>query len=134
MAAVVASPTAVRAILSSDAACTAVASAIQNHRSALITTLSKTAYFKKTTKNIGSGAGTWTDGLNAANAYIPTACNDDGDTTYTVYYQSTTTSICTIAKHTGTTPITSGVSLRGGKIVGTGGSVGYVSFDIYTPI
>ena len=134
MAAVVAAPVAVKAIVASSVACSAVMSAIQSHRSALLTTLGKTAHFRKVTKNLGDGSGTWTDGLNAGNVYIPTACYDDGDTAYSVYYQNTTTSICSVAKHSGTSTITSGVSLRGVKVVGTGSSQGYVSFDIYTPI
>ena len=134
MAAVVAAPVAVKAIVASSVACSAVMSAIQSHRSALLTTLGKTAHFRKVTKNLGDGSGTWTDGLNAGNVYIPTACYDDGDTAYSVCYQNTTTSICSVAKHSGTSTITSGVSLRGVKVVGTGSSQGYVSFDIYTPI
>lgn len=132
MTAVVSSQSAMAAVVASTTAASAVATAIQSCRAALITMLSSATNFSKSFKIVGSGSGEWTDGLNAANIYIPTICNDDNDTDYTVYYQSTTQSILYVAKHSGEQAVSSGVSLRGVKVVGTGNSNGNVSFDVYT--
>ena len=132
MQAVAASSTAMQAVAANAAACTAIATQIQSYRSTLITALSNTTYFTKSTKTLGNGAGTWTDGLNAANFYIPKKCNDDNDTEYKVYFQNTSQVIATIAKHDGDKTISQGVSIRGVKVVGTGSSNGNVTFDVYT--
>ena len=123
------------AIVKSAIACSAIADKIGSYRSKLITTLSDTGKFTKTNsgKSVGSGGGTFTDGLNTNTVYIPINCNDDGDTDFAAYSGANQNLlIANVTKHNGTVSITSGVSLRGTKVVGTGGSVGYISFDIYT--
>ncbi len=140
MNAVAASATAMNAICKSAIAAQAVYAPIQSRRSTLLTTLADGSKFSKTTVNVG---GTLFDapvdhGLNTNTIYIPTACYDDGDTDYAVYYGADTSkSVVSIAKHSGTVSVTSGVSLRGVRVVGhayPSVPVGYVTFDVYTAL
>jgi hypothetical protein len=135
MNAVAASATAMNAICKSAIAAQAVYAPIQSRRSTLLTTLADGSKFSKTTVNVGNGAGTFDHGLNTNTIYIPTACYDDGDTDHTVYYGADTSkSVVSIARHGGAVSVTSGVSLRGVRVVGSGSSVGYVTFDVYTAL
>jgi hypothetical protein len=135
MDAVAASATAMNAICKSAIAAQAVYAPIQSRRSTLLTTLADGSKFSKTTVNVGNGAGTFDHGLNTNTIYIPTACYDDGDTDHTVYYGADTSkSVVSIARHGGAVSVTSGVSLRGVRVVGSGSSVGYVTFDVYTAL
>jgi hypothetical protein len=135
MNAVAASATAMNAICKSAIAAQAVYAPIQSRRSTLLTTLADGSKFSKTTVNVGNGAGTFDHGLNTNTIYIPTACYDDGDTDHTVYYGADTSkSVVSIARHGGTLSVTSGVSLRGVRVVGSGSSVGYVTFNVYTAL
>ena len=133
MSTVAASSTAMQAVAASGTACAAVNDVIQAYRSALVAALSDTARFTKTTKTIGDGTGTWDDGVGTATIYIPTACMDDGDTNYSVRsLLSGNTELVFIAKHSGTIGVTSGVGLRGVRVVGSGSTKGSVTFDVYT--
>jgi hypothetical protein len=135
MDAVAASATAMNAICKSAIAAQAVYAPIQSRRSTLLTTLADDSKFSKTTVNVGNGAGTFDHGLNTNTIYIPTACYDDRDTDYTVYYGADTSkSVVSIARHSDTVSVTSGVSLRGVRVVGSSSSVGYVTFDVYTAL
>ena len=135
MNAVAASATAMNAICKSAIAAQAICSPIQSRRSTLLTTLADGSKFSKTTVNVGNGGGAFDHGLNTNTIYIPTACYDDGDTHYDVYYGADTSkSVVSIAEHSGTVSVTSGVSLRGVRVVGHGGSLGYVTFDLYTAL
>ena len=124
--------TALKAVCSNASAANAISSAIQNYRSNIVNTLNASSLFNKTSTTVGNGAGTWTSGLDANNVYIPTSCYDDGDTDYDVYWQNSNTKVVTIARHSSTSTVTAGVSLRGIKVVGTGSTKGYVGFDVYT--
>ena len=124
--------TALKAVCSNASAANAISSAIQNYRSNIVNTLNASSLFNKTSTTVGNGAGTWTSGLDANNVYIPTSCYDDDDTDYDVYWQNSNTKVVTIARHSSTSTVTAGVSLRGIKVVGTGSTKGYVGFDVYT--
>ena len=133
MSAVAASATAMSAVAASAVASGAVASIISNYRSQIVSAISSSSLFSKTTTTVGSGAGTTTHGLNTNTIYIPINCYDDNDTNFTVYSGvNTSVQIAYIAKHSGTPAVTVGVGLRGTQVVGTGSSVGNVGFDIYT--
>ena len=133
MNAIAASATAMNAICKSAIAAQAVYAPIQSRRSTLLTTLADGSKFSKTTVNVGNGGGAFDHGLNTNTIYIPTACYDDGDTHYDVYYGADTSkSVVSIAEHSGTVSVTSGVSLRGVRVVRHGPPVGYVTFDVYT--
>ena len=136
MNAVAASAAAMNAICKSAIAAQAVYAPIQSRRSTLLTTLADGSKFSKTTVNVGNGHGIYDHELNTNTIYIPTACYDDGDNDYTVYYGADTSKIvASIGKHNGTVSVTSGVSLRGVKVTGTGaGSIGHVTFDVYTAL
>ena len=121
------------AVAASAVASGAVASIISNYRSQIVSAISSSSLFSKTTTTVGSGAGTTTHGLNTNTIYIPINCYDDNDTNFTVYSGvNTSVQIAYIAKHSGTPAVTVGVGLRGTQVVGTGSSVGNVGFDIYT--
>ena len=132
MTAVAASSAAMSAVAASATAATAVAEAIQSVRSTLIKTLDSASNFTKATKRVGDGNKTVTDGLGTATIYIPTSCYDDNDTDFVAYYQDTSKSIASIARHDGSLTVSSGVSIRGVKVVGTGSSQGYFTFNVYT--
>ena len=139
MNAVAASATAMNAICKSTIAAQAVYAPIQSRRSTLLITLADGSKFSKTTVNLGRGTGTFDHGLNTNTIYIPTACYDNSDTDYTVYYGADTSkSVVSIAKHSGSVSVSSGVSLRGVRVVGSsdasGDAIGYVTFDVYTAL
>ena len=137
MNAIASSSTAMNAIAKSSTASAAINAAIQNYRSALLSALADTSKFIKTTINVGDGSGTFDSGLNSNTIYIPISCRDDNDTDYKVYSgvdDNMNTIVVSIGRHTGTIDITSGVCLRGTRVIGEGGSVGFVKFDVYIAI
>ena len=94
----------------SAVAASAVASIISNYRSQIVSAISSSSLFSKTTTTVGSGAGTTTHGLNTNTIYIPINCYDDNDTNFTVYSGvNTSVQIAYIAKHSGTPAVTVGV-------------------------
>ena len=133
MNAVSASATAMNAVVKSITACTAIYSSIQSYRNILINTLNAAINFTKTTFTIGDGSGIFDNNLNSNTIYIPIACYDDNDTDYTAYHGfDISKSFVSVAKHAGNVAVSSGVGLKGVRLVGTGGTVGNMAFDIYT--
>ncbi|SJQ59745.1 Uncharacterised protein [Clostridioides difficile] len=105
-------------------------------RASVVSALNNSSLFSKTTVDVGNGSGTVNYGLNTNTIYIPTSCYDDGDTSFTAYYgcKDSLVVVPDIAKHKGNVTITSGVSFRGVRVVGSGSSVGYITFDKYTAL
>ncbi|MDW0092748.1 phage tail protein [Clostridioides difficile] len=127
---------ALREICKVESASFAVAEKIQTfRRTSIVYELNKTDLFNKETVNVGDGNATVEDGLGTSSIYIPTSCYDDGDTNFTAYYGCKTSLVVvpTIPKHNGNKSIDAGVSLRGVRVVGAGGTQGYITFDKYTP-
>jgi len=135
MSAVAASSTAMSAVMASSTASGAVAGVISTYRLQLVSMLEDSnSGFSKQTTNIGNGSGTFENGGNTTSIYVPISCYDDGDTDYVV--QSLLPSpgayqVCSIPKHSGITNITTGVTLKGARVVGSGSSIGYVTFNVY---
>ena len=134
MQAVAASSTALNAIVKVVSACQAIVTNISTYRSQILSALSSGNEFTKTTgQQVGNGNTTVDHGLNTNTIYIPTSCQDDGDTDMAAYSGvNQTTQIVSVGRHNGETAVNTGVALRGVKVVGTGSSVGYFKFDIYT--
>ena len=136
MTAVAASAVALSEIAKSASAATSIEPALQSYRAAVISTLdAATTVFSKVVISIGNGAGTFDAGGGTSTLYIPTSCHDDGDTVY--YVQSplrSYASVVSIAVHSGTVPVTTGLTLRGVRVYGTGSSVGNVTFNVYTAV
>ena len=134
LSALASSSVAMSALASSSVAAGAIKSSIQNHRSKVVSALSDTSKFTKTSKTLGNGGSTnLSDGVNTNVIYIPVSCVDDGDTNFYVRYGSNSGDVVsTIAKHSGTISVTVGVSLRGVGLTADGGSSGSVTFDVYT--
>ncbi|MDB0414728.1 phage tail protein [Clostridioides difficile] len=115
----------------------AIAEKMQTYsRTSVVSALNNSALFNKTTINVGNGNGTVDDGLGTNTIYIPTKCYDDGDTSFSAYYgcKSSLVIVPTISSHKGDAIITGGVSFRGARVIGTGSSVGYITFDKYTAL
>ena len=131
---VAASSTALNAIVKVVSACQAIVTNISTYRSQILSALSSGNEFTKTTgQQVGNGNTTVDHGLNTNTIYIPTSCQDDGDTDMAAYSGvNQTTQIVSVGRHNGETAVNTGVALRGVKVVGTGSSVGYFKFDIYT--
>lgn len=128
---------ALREMCKVQSASIAIAEKMQTYsKTSIVSALNNSGLFRKTTINVGSGSGTYDDGINTSAIYIPIKCYDDGDTDFTAYYGCKTSLaiVPTIARHKGDVTITSGVSFRGVRVVGTGSSVGYITFDKYTPV
>ncbi|WP_444332724.1 hypothetical protein, partial [Parabacteroides johnsonii] len=133
MSAVAASAVAMSAVAASATASRAVVSVISQYRNNIVAAISSSSLFSKKQLVIGSGSGTWESELNTNSIYIPVKCKDDGDTDYTVYSGvNTSILILSVSRHSGDTTVSSGVALRGAKVVGSGSSVGNVTFDVYT--
>jgi hypothetical protein len=136
MNAVAGSAIAINMIVKSSMASQKVASRIQNYRSQLINTLdSGTQYFTKYSDiNVGKGSGTFDQDLNSPYILIPINCYDNGNDNYSVYYGADTSKrIAYITQHSGNVGVSSGISLRGVKVVSadTGSTSGYVTFKKY---
>ena len=137
MTAVAASETAMTAVVASETAMTAIDPVINNYRAPLVTMLNSSTRFTKSSKNIGRRTyGTWTDGIGTNTIYIPVSCYDGNYTSFTVYSGvNQSRSVTYIKQHLDTVSISSGVSLRGTKVVGSGGdnsNGAYVTFNVYT--
>ncbi|MBP3342263.1 MAG: hypothetical protein J6K99_07035, partial [Peptococcaceae bacterium] len=134
MSAIAKSAVALNRIIKVASACTAIVAKISSYRSNVVSALANTTYFSKTSgTTVGNGNTTATAGLNTNTFYIPTGVYDDGDTTFKVYSGvDQSTQILSSASHSGTTTVSSGVALRGVKVVGSGSTVGNVIFDVYT--
>jgi hypothetical protein len=133
LSAVAASAVAMSAVAASATASRAVVSVISQYRNNIVAAISSSSLFSKKQLVIGSGSGTWESELNTNSIYIPVKCKDDGDTDYTVYSGvNTSILILSVSRHSGDTTVSSGVALRGAKVVGSGSSVGNVTFDVYT--
>ena len=136
MTAVAASAVALSEIAKSASAATSIELALQSYRAAVISTLdAATTVFGKVVINIGDGPGTFDAGGGTSTLYIPTSCYDDNDTVY--YVQSplrSYASVVSIAAHSWAVPVTTGLTLRGVRVYGTGSSVGNVTFNVYTAV
>ena len=134
MAAVAKSAIALKAVCSSAIAAEAVKTPIQDYYADIKGTCSAAVdLFTSEENTLGDGAGSWDVGLNSNNIIIITSCNDDGDTSYTAFYGTDRgKQIFQMSKHSGTTPVTSGVSMRGLYVTGAGSSVGNVGYTIFT--
>lgn len=118
-----------------ESASIAIAEKIQNYnRSIIESALNSSSAFTKTSLNVGNGNGTYDSEIGTNTIYIPVSCHDDGDTNFASYYgcKNSLTIVPNINKHSGTVSITQGISLRGARVVGTGNSVGYITFNVYT--
>ncbi|UUV13583.1 phage tail protein [Clostridioides difficile] len=128
---------ALREICKVESASFAIAEKIQTYRRAtIIYRLDNTNLFSKETVNVGDGNGAVEDGLGTSSIYIPIDCFDDNDTDFEAYYGCKTSLVVvpTIPRHHGNKEIDAGVSLRGVRVVGTGSTTGYITFDKYTPV
>jgi len=144
MNAVIASVTAMNAVAASAIAMNAVAkvftantfeAALQSRQTSIEAALADATNFIKTSVNVGNGAGTFIHGAGTNTFYIPRQVSDDGDTAYIVNSNSTGTQImANVAAHSGLVAAPWGVAKGGVNVVGTGASVGYVQFDVYTAI
>ena len=137
MTAVAASETAMTAVAASETAMTAIDPVINNYRTPLVNMLNSSTRFTKSSKNIGRRtSGTWTDGIATNTIYIPVSCYDGNYTSFTVYSGvNQSRSVMYVKQHLGTVSISGGVSLRGTKVVGSGGddsNGAYVTFNVYT--
>ncbi|WP_353273393.1 hypothetical protein [Wolbachia endosymbiont (group A) of Agelastica alni] len=144
---IVKSETAVNAIASSgialntiiklESACRAIEANIQSRRSIVVNTLeaSSQLFRKQTGIKVGDGAtSTRESGRDSATIYVPNSCRDDNDTDFSVNSLLTGNRLAYIARHSGETSVSSGIALRGVQVSGTNGSVGEVTFDVYTAI
>ncbi len=135
MAAVAASAPALNAIVKNATASTTVIDLLQPLRTTVAATLTNgTNYFTKTTKTIGNGAGSWDDGAGTNTYYLPVACSDDGDTDFAIFDLLKQAARLSLPKHSGISPLTVSLCMRGARTVGTGSSVGNVVYDVYTAI
>lgn len=148
------STTAMTAVKSSDIALTAIAqsagalatlcrnpigaklveSSLQDKRTSILETLTTDAgaTFTKTSQvTVGDGAGTFEDGEYSASIYFPVISTDDGNTDLSVNSIMTGTQVTSLPKYNGTVQVTSGFTLRGTRVVGTGSPTGQVTFDRY---
>ena len=118
-----------KALISDQDYCNVVQATINNHSDTIVKTLSDVT---PTTRSIGSGAGTWTYGVGEANIMIAYSCYDDYDTDYSIYHGNGAYRVAYISRHSGTKSIGNIICLRGIKLVGSGSSVGNVSYKHYT--
>ncbi len=124
-------------IIQSEVACSTIENNIQNYRSTVVSTLeaSSSLFRKQTGIKVGDGAtSTRESGRGSATIYVPVSCRDDGDTDFSVNSLLTGNRLAYIARHSGETSVSSGIALRGVQVSGTNGSVGEVTFDVYTAI
>ncbi|UVW83383.1 hypothetical protein [Wolbachia endosymbiont of Aedes albopictus] len=124
-------------IIQSEVACSTIENNIQNYRSTVVSTLeaSSSLFRKQTGIKVGDGAtSTRESGRGSATIYVPVSCQDDGDTDFSVNSLLTGNRLAYIARHSGETSVSSGIALRGVQVSGTNGSVGEVTFDVYTAI
>ncbi len=136
MNAIVGSAVALKAIVQSELACRAIETNIQSHRSTVVNTLnaSPSLFTKQSGIKIGNGNATVEHDTNSSTIYIPTSCHDDNDTDFYVNSLLTGSRLASISRHSGDVAVTSGIALRGVQVHGSGGSVGNVTFDIYTAV
>ena len=118
-----------KALISDQDYCNVVQATINNHRNTIVKTLSDVA---STTRSIGNGAGTWTYGADETNIMIAYQCYDDYDTDYSIYHGNGAYRTAYIQRHSGSIPLDNIVCLRGIKLVGSGASIGNVSYKHYT--
>ena len=118
-----------KALISDQDYCNVVQATINNHSDTIVKTLSDVT---PTSKTIGSGSGTWTHEKGKANIIIAYQCYDDSDTDYSVYHGNGAYRVAYISRHSGTKSIGNIICLRGIKLVGSGASVGNVSYKLYT--
>lgn len=124
-------------IIQSEVACSTIENNIQNYRSTVVSTLeaSSSLFRKQTGIKVGDGAtSTRESGRGSATIYVPVSCRDDGDTDFSVNSLLTGNRLAYIARHSGETSVSSGIALRGVQVSGMNGSVGEVTFDVYTAI
>ena len=153
MTAVAASQVAMQAVASSQVAMTAVAAsavalnaickvsevpvqwytAMQSHRDKILISCENSNYFVKTMENVGDGVGTFDSGENTNTFYIPISCSDDNDTSFSAYDTAKSArQICNIPSHSGSVNISEGIAMRGTRVIGSGASIGNISFVVYT--
>lgn len=113
-------------LVKNESYCNVVYQTISNHRETILSTLGA-----GTTVNLGNGYGTYYHANSLPYIHIPISCYDDSDTDFSVYSYNSNQATVSIPRHSGTETINSGVCLRGAKVVGSGGSVGYVTFTYY---
>lgn len=118
-----------KALISDQDYCNVVQATINNHSDTIVKTLSDVT---PTTRSIGSGAGTWTYGVGEANIMIAYSCYDDYDTDYSIYHGNGAYRTAYVQRHSGNTNLANIICLRGIKLVGSGSSVGNVSYKHYT--
>ena len=118
-----------KALISDQDYCNVVQATINNHSDTIVKTLSDVT---PTSKTIGSGAGTWTYGVGEANIMIAYQCYDDSDTDYSVYHGNGAYRTAYVQRHSGNTNLANIICLRGIKLVGSGASIGNVSYKHYT--
>ncbi|WP_265040583.1 hypothetical protein [Wolbachia endosymbiont (group A) of Ectemnius continuus] len=131
------SSAALHVIVQSEVACKVIENGIQNYRSTVVSTLeaSSSLFRKQTGIKVGDGAtSTRESGRGSATIYVPVSCRDDNDTDFSVNSLLTGNQLAYIARHSGETSVSSGIALRGVQVSGTNGSVGEVTFDVYTAI
>ncbi|MDG7056564.1 MAG: hypothetical protein LKM43_00180 [Wolbachia endosymbiont of Penenirmus auritus] len=121
-------------IIKSEAACKAIEANIQNYRSTVVSVVDAfpSLFRREYSITVGNGTDTRESGRGSATIYLPVGCYDDNDTDFSVNSLLTGNKIIYIARHSGTTTVSSGVALRGVQVSGTGSSVGNVVFNICT--
>ncbi|WP_265031313.1 MULTISPECIES: hypothetical protein [unclassified Wolbachia] len=134
--AIASSGIALNTIIKLEPACRAIEANIQSRRSIVVNTLeaSSQLFRKQTGIRVGDGTATRESGRSSATIYVPNSCRDDNDTDFSVNSLLTGNRLAYIARHSGETSVSSGIALRGVQVSGTNGSVGEVTFDVYTAI
>lgn len=133
---IVSSGKALHTIVQSESVCKVVENSIQNYRPTIIRAIdnSSSLFRKQTRVAVGDGTATQESGKGSATIYVPVSCQDDGDTDFSVNSLLTGNSLAYIARHSGTVSVSSGITLQGVQVAGSGSSVGNVIFDVYTAI
>lgn len=109
--------------------CNVVEGSINNFSDTIVKTLSSTT---PTEGKIGNGSGTWTNEANKPNLIIAYNCYDDNDTDYSIYHGNGNYRVAYVNRHSGNKSLGNVICLRGIKLVGSGSSVGNVSYKHYT--
>lgn len=120
----------IRELVKNQSYCNAAATKINNYRANIKRAL-EGANIPYNDAGLGSGSGTFTAGVNTNSLMMTWSCHDDNDTDYSVYHGTGSHRVVYIPRHSGTVAVDHYVSLRGIKLVGSGSSIGSISYRHY---